>query len=128
MSLSASAPTAASRWKPIAFWALKIVFAVAFIGAGAMKLYGPPQMVAEFDAVGLGQWFRYFTAVLEIGGSILLLVPRTTFFGAALLALVCVGAFFAQVLVLHQDWIHAVVMAAVLMAIAWSQRGQAQLS
>jgi uncharacterized membrane protein YphA (DoxX/SURF4 family) len=125
MSLSASAP--ATRWKPIAFWVLKIVFALAFIGAGGAKLYGPPPMVAEFDAVGLGQWFRYFTAMLEIGGAVLLLVPRTTFFGAALLAVVCVGAFFAQILVLHQDWIHAVVMAAVLAAIAWSQRKQFRL-
>ncbi|NUS18880.1 MAG: DoxX family protein [Mesorhizobium sp.] len=128
MSLPASASSTASRWKPIAFWALKIVFAVAFFGAAAMKLYGPPPMVAEFDAVGLGQWFRYFTAILEIGGAILLLVPRTTFFGAALLTVVCVGAFFAQILALHQDWIHTVVMAAILAAIAWSQRGQVQLS
>lgn len=125
MSLSASAP--ASRWKPIAFWVLKIVFALAFMGAGGAKLYGPPQMVAEFDTIGLGQWFRYFTAMMEIGGAILLLLPRTTFFGAAALTAVCVGAFFAQIFFLHQDWIHAVVMAAVLAAIAWSQRKQFQL-
>jgi putative oxidoreductase len=125
MSLSASAPT--SRWKPIAFWVLKIVFALAFIAAGSMKLYGLPQMVAEFDTVGLGQWFRYFTGLLEVGGAILLLIPRTTFFGAIALTAVCIGAFFAQLFVLHQDSIHAIVMAAILAAIAWSQRKQFQL-
>lgn len=125
MSLSASAP--ASRWKPIAFWVLKIVFALAFIGAGCAKLYGLPQMVAEFDTIGLGQWFRYFTAIMEIGGAILLLIPKTTFFGAVVLTAVCIGAFFAQIFFLHQDWIHTIVMAAVLAAIAWSQREQFRL-
>ncbi len=32
-------------------------------------------MVAEFNRVGLGQWFRYFTAFVEIAGGILLLWP-----------------------------------------------------
>jgi len=127
MSLSASAPTPASRWKPIAFWVLKIVFALVFIGAGCAKLYGLPQMVAEFDTIGLGQWFRYFTAIVEIGGAILLLIPRATFFGAIVLTAVCIGAFFAQILVLHQDSIHAIVMAVVLAAFAWSQRRQFRL-
>lgn len=126
MSLSASVP--ASRWKPIAFWALKIVFALAFIGAGSAKLLGVPMMVAEFDTVGLGQWFRYFTGLMEIGGAILLLLPKTTFYGAVLLTAVCLGAFVALILVLHQDPIHAIVMAAILAAIAWSQRRQFWLS
>src|SRR3979490_3056801 len=76
MSLTATAPT--SRSKVIGLWVLKIVFALAFIAAGGAKIYGPPAMVAEFDAVGLGQWFRYFTAALEIIGAILLLTPHAT--------------------------------------------------
>jgi uncharacterized membrane protein YphA (DoxX/SURF4 family) len=81
-------------------------------------------MVAEFDAVGLGQWFRYFTGALEITGAILLLTPRTTGFGALLLAAICVGAFFAQLFALHGDVIHTIVMAVILLAIAWTQRHQ----
>src|SRR6202048_4313449 len=71
MSLAVTAPT--SRFKVIGFWVLKILFGLMFIGAGCAKLYGPPAMIAEFDAVGLGQWFRYFTGALEIIGAILLL-------------------------------------------------------
>jgi uncharacterized membrane protein YphA (DoxX/SURF4 family) len=122
MSLTATAPT--SRSKVIGFWVLKIVFALAFIGAGAAKIFGPPAMVAEFDAVGLGQWFRYFTAALEIIGAILLLTPKTTGFGALLLAGVCGGAFFAQLFALHGDIVHTIVMGIILLAIAWTQRNQ----
>src|SRR3981081_492024 len=108
MSLVATAPT--SRSKVIGFWVLKILFGLAFIGAGCAKIYGSPAMVAEFDAVGLGQWFRYFTGALEIGGAILLLMPKTTGFGALLLAGVCGRAFFAQLFALHGDFIHTIVM------------------
>ena len=122
MSLALTAPT--SRSKVIGFWVLKILFGLAFIAAGAAKLYGPQVMVAEFDAVGLGQWFRYFTGALEIIGAIMLLTPKTTGFGALLLAGICGGAFFAQLFALHGDIIHAIVMAIILLALAWTQRNQ----
>jgi hypothetical protein len=74
MSLAVTAPT--SRSKVVGFRVLKILFGLVFIAAGAAKIYGPPAMVAEFDAVGLGQWFRYFTGALEIIGAIMLLRRR----------------------------------------------------
>ena len=116
----------ASRSRPnaIGFWVLKILFGLAFIAAGCAKIYGPPAMVAEFDAVGLGQWFRYFTGALELIGAILLLTPRTTAFGALLLAGICGGAFFAQFFALHGDIVHTIVMAIILLAIAWTRRDQ----
>jgi putative oxidoreductase len=116
----------ASRGRPkaIGFWVLKILFGLAFIAAGCAKIYGPPAMVAEFDAVGLGQWFRYFTGALELIGAILLLTPRTTAFGALLLAGICGGAFFAQFFALHGDIVHTIVMAIILLAIAWTRRDQ----
>ncbi len=122
MSLTATVPT--SRSKVVGFWILKIIFGLAFIGAGCAKIYGPPAMVAEFDAVGLGQWFRYFTGTLEIVGAVLLLMPKTTGFGALLLAGICGGAFFAQLFALHGDIVHTIVMAIILLAIAWAQRNQ----
>jgi putative oxidoreductase len=122
MSLTATAPT--SRFKVIGFRVLKILFALVFIGAGGAKIYGPPAMVAEFDAIGLGQWFRTFTGALEIIGAIMLLTPKTTGFGALLLAAICGGAFFAQLFALHGDIIHPIVMAIILLAIAWTQRDQ----
>jgi uncharacterized membrane protein YphA (DoxX/SURF4 family) len=95
-----------------------------FIVAALAKLAGVPRMVTEFNQVGLGQWFRYFTAVVEISGGVLLLWPGRTVFGALLLAGVCAGAFFAQLLAIHQDVVHTLVLGGILGAVAWAHRGQ----
>lgn len=114
----------ATKAKAIGFWALKIVLGLMFAGGAIFKLSGAEAAVAEFDLVGLGQWFRYFTAASEIAGAALLVWPRTTAHGAILLAAVCVGAFMAQLQVLHGDMVHAIVLAAILGAIAWAHRDQ----
>ena len=108
----------------IGFWLLKILLAALFLLAGGAKLAGLPAMVDVFDRVGFGQRFRYVTALLELGGAALLLWPSTTAFGALLLTIVSVGAFLAQLLVLHEDFIHAIVLAVILGAIAWMHRDQ----
>ena len=113
-----------ARLKTIGFWALKLVLAALFVFAGGAKLAGLPAMVEVFEHVGLGQWFRYFTGLLELGGAALLLWPATTALGALVLAIVSVGAAAAQILVLHEDVIHAIVMAIILGAIAWTHRDQ----
>src|ERR1700691_5224390 len=85
----------------IALWVLQVLLAVAFLGAASSKLVGKPEMVALFDAVGIGQWFRYVTGLSELTGAILVVVPRTKFFGAALLTLVMIGAVLTHLLILH---------------------------
>ncbi len=45
---------------------------------GFTKLAGNEQMVALFEAIGVGQWFRYLTGSLEVAGAILLVIPRTS--------------------------------------------------
>ena len=30
-----------------------------------------------FDQVGVGQWFRYFTGLVEVFGALLVLIPKT---------------------------------------------------
>jgi hypothetical protein len=81
-------------------------------------------MIDVFERVGLGQWFRYFTALLELVGAALLLWPSTTAFGALVLTIVSAGAFLAQLLVLHEDVVHTIVMALILGAIVWTHREQ----
>jgi uncharacterized membrane protein YphA (DoxX/SURF4 family) len=113
-----------ARLKTVGFWVLKLVLATLFVLAGGAKLAGFPAMVEVFERVGFGQWFRYLTGVLEVSGAALLLWPSTTAFGALLLTIVSIGAFFAQLLVLHEDVIHTVVMVAIFAAIAWAYRDQ----
>jgi putative oxidoreductase len=73
---------------------------LAFIAAGGSKLAGVPAMIEVFDKVGLGQWFRHFTGLLEVAAGIGLLISRYAFYAAVLLAVVMVGAFIAHVTVL----------------------------
>lgn len=79
-----------------------------------MKLSGQPMMVQEFGFVGLGDWFRIFTGLVEIVGAAAVLYPVTTAWGALLLLCVDVGAFIAQVTRIHQDWVHTIVIGAVV--------------
>jgi uncharacterized membrane protein YphA (DoxX/SURF4 family) len=111
-----------SRGKAIGVWVLRVAIALLFLFAATMKLIGQPMMVAEFDTIGLGQWFRYFTGLVEVAGALLVLWPRYTGLGALILLAVDVGAFFAQVLALHGDWIHTVVIGAVLAALIYLTR------
>jgi putative oxidoreductase len=81
-----------SRAANIALWVVQAVLAFLFLGAGFAKLSGDPAMVAMFDVIGAGQWFRYLTGGLEILGAVLLLVPAFSAAAALLLACVMAGA------------------------------------
>ena len=81
-----------SRAKNVALWALQILTAAAFLMAGFGALSGHPMMVETFDKIGIGQWFRYVTGAIEVASAILLLIPRLTPVGAALLVCTMVGA------------------------------------
>ena len=103
-------------------WVLKILAALAFLGAGAMKLIGNPDMVAVFEAVGLGQWFRYLTGVIEVGGAILLFVPGLQLFSSGILAITMVGAVTAHLLILGPSAIPALVLLVIVSLIAYAHR------
>jgi uncharacterized membrane protein YphA (DoxX/SURF4 family) len=75
-----------------AAWVVSVPLALMFIMAGASKLRGVPMMVGLFEAIGIGQWFRYLTGSLEILGAALLFVPRLSGVGALTLAGVMLGA------------------------------------
>src|SRR6266480_6840567 len=76
----------------VLLWVLQIGAAGMFLMVGFLKLSGNAQLVGLFQAIGLGQWFRYLTGSLEVLGAVLLLVPRTSGLGALLLAGVMLGA------------------------------------
>jgi putative oxidoreductase len=99
MTPTSELPAAAGQGGLSTLWILSGLVALAFIGAGGTKLTGAAAMVELFDKVGLGQWFRYFTGLVEVA-SIGLLTSRYAFYAAVLLAVVTVGAFIAHVTVL----------------------------
>jgi putative oxidoreductase len=93
-------PAASSKGRLITLWILSGLVALVFIAAGGAKLAGAAVMVDLFAKVGLGQWFRYFTGLLEVAGGIGLLIPHYSFYAAVLLAIVMVGAIIAHITVL----------------------------
>ncbi len=110
--------TSGLQRKTWALWTLQILAALAFLAAGGSKLAGVENMVALFDQIGLGQWLRYLTGVLEVGGAILLLVPRTAWIGGALLAYAMLGAVLTH-LVIGDSPVLALLLFSVTALIAW---------
>lgn len=102
--------------------ALKALAALAFIGAGSMKLIGNPDMIAVFDAVGVGQWFRYVTGLIEVGGAILLFVPGMQLIGAGLLGVTMVGAILAHLFILGPSLVPALVLLVIVSVIGYAHR------
>jgi putative oxidoreductase len=108
----------------IVLWTLQVLVALAFIAAGSRKLLGSADMIALFDALDIGQWFRYVTGVLEVLGALWLLVPGKAVFGAVLLACVMAGAIMSHLTVLTTPVTPALVLLASTVLIAWGRRSQ----
>jgi putative oxidoreductase len=76
-------------------WVLRGGIALFFVSAGFDKF--SDGWVRLFQEIGFGQWFRYFTGVVEILGGILVLIPWTITAGVALLG--CTMASAALILI-----------------------------
>jgi uncharacterized membrane protein YphA (DoxX/SURF4 family) len=92
-------PAASGKGRLITLWTLSGLVALAFVFVGGGKLVGTAAMIELFDKVGIGQWFRYLTGLLEVGGGIGLLIPRYAFYAAILLDIVMIGAVITHVAV-----------------------------
>jgi putative oxidoreductase len=111
-----------SKGLNITGWVLQGLAAAAFLAAGGSKLASAPAMVEMFAKLGAGQWFRYLTGALEVIGAIALLIPRAAFYGAALLAVVMVGAIVAHLAVLGGSPIPALVLLVIVGTVAYLRR------
>ncbi len=107
----------------IALWVAQILLAALFAFAGISKLFASPEVVAGFDQIGLGQWFRYFTGAAEVSGAVGLLIPRLSSLAALGLVCVMVGAVFTHLLVLPPPVLALVpvTVGVILVLIAWGR-------
>ena len=106
----------------VGLWILQIGAAGMFLMVGFLKLSGDAQMVGLFDAIGLGQWFRYVTGSLEVLGAVLLLVPRLSGLGALLLVGVMLGAVPTHLFVVCGSPLSAIILLIVTGVVAWARR------
>jgi putative oxidoreductase len=123
MSNSASLPRPAKATAVVA-WVIQVLLAVAFLAAASAKLVGVPMLVEVFDQIGVGQWFRIVTALVEIAGAIALLVPGLAALGAALLGVTMVFAVLTHIVILHNSPAAAVVLLLLNAAVLWLRRDQ----
>jgi uncharacterized membrane protein YphA (DoxX/SURF4 family) len=108
----------------LALLAIRGLLTAAFLAAGFAKLAGAEMMVATFDAVGLGQWFRHVTGLIQIGAAILLWVPGMQAMAAVTLLCTMIGAVIAHLTVLGPSAIPATVLGVLAAVTLWANRGQ----
>ena len=67
-------------------------------------------VVDLFEQIGLGQWFRVVTGVVEVTGAVALLIPGLASIGALWLGGTMVGAVATHLFVLHTSPVPAIVL------------------
>lgn len=80
----------------LAPWVLRIVAALIMLQTLYFKFSGAEESVYIFSQLGMEPWGRIGTGILELIASILILYPRTTFFGSVLAIGLMSGAIVAH--------------------------------
>ncbi|MGU3285138.1 DoxX family protein [Methylobacterium mesophilicum] len=124
MSQTLTASPAPSRKLNIVAWSLQVLLALVFLAAGGAKLAGVPMMVQVYDLIGVGQWFRIVTGLVEVAGAIALLVPGYAAFAALWLTCTMAGAIVAHLTVLPTPAAPAAVLLVLTAFLAWLRRDQ----
>jgi putative oxidoreductase len=117
-------PVRRSRAGLIGLWVAQIALASLFLLAGGSKLAGAPAMVTLFEAIGVGQWFRYVTGLIEVGSAIALFVPSLALFGAVALVATMLGAIATHVFVVGGSPAVPAVLLLAALVVVWARRGQ----
>src|SRR5215207_4665996 len=81
----------------IAAWVLRIIAALIMLQTLFFKFTASEESIYIFSELGMEPWGRIATGVFELIASILILIPRTTFFGAVLAIGLMVGAIGAHI-------------------------------
>ncbi len=106
----------------VVLWALQIAAAGMFLMVGFLKLSGNAQLVGLFEAIGIGQWFRYLTGTLEVLGAFLILIPRTSGLGALMLAGIMICAVVTHLFIVGGSPMMAIILLVVTGIVAWGRR------
>jgi uncharacterized membrane protein YphA (DoxX/SURF4 family) len=95
-----------------------------FLLAGSSKLLGDPAMVGLFDAIGIGQWFRYLTGLIEVASALALLVPSFAVFGALALVPTMVGAVVTHLFIVGGSPALPAILLVASAVVVWARRHQ----
>ncbi len=119
VSIQSSRPS-----RRIGAWTLQAIIAAAFLAAGAAKLADVPFMADLFAQIGIGQWFRVVTGVVEVVGAVALLFPGLASIGALWLGGTMVGAVATHLFVLHTSPVPAIVLGVLNALVVYLRRDE----
>ncbi len=103
---------------------VRALLTLVFVGAGGAKLVGASMMVETFDVIGIGQWLRYFTGIVEVAGAALLWWPNRQVIGASILGGTMVGAVLTHWFILGPSAVPAIVLGLLCTAVLYLHREQ----
>jgi len=86
-------------------WAVRLGICLTFLLVGLDKFPDTPSSfwVRMFRQIGFGDWFRYAAGIVEVGGGLLLLVPRLAVFGGLLLTATMFVALLVHIFILGDN-------------------------
>jgi putative oxidoreductase len=102
----------------LAAWLPRVAVALIFLSVGSEKFGSHGPWIRIFARIGLGDWFRYLTGVMQVGGALLLLVPPLVTLGAVALGCTMVGAIVTNVFILNTG-LAAIIPSALLAAVVF---------
>jgi putative oxidoreductase len=94
---------------------------LVFILIGYTKFNSDPasEWVRIFEQIGLGQWFRIVTGVMQIAGGVLMMPRRTRTIGAVMLGSTMLGAASVDVFIIGSPLVIAPLLLLFLIATVW---------
>lgn len=101
-----------SKGKNIALWIISGLLAAMFVMVGGRKLANPAEVAQMFAHFGYTSWFAAVIGIAELGGGLLLLIPRVAPLAAAWLSVVMLGAIVTHIRV--GEWNRVLVPLALL--------------
>ncbi len=85
--------------KMVGLWVVTLFLALVCLRSGLMKMPGVPGeefWIRDFKRWGYPGWFRIAVGIAELASLVLLLIPRLAGSGAAIFAIVMLGAIFTH--------------------------------
>jgi len=94
------------RIQTIFLWVLRLIAAIILLQTLWFKFTAAPESVYIFSKIGMEPWGRIGSGIVELVASLLLLIPRTTGWGAALGLGTITGAIFFHLTTLGIEVMH----------------------
>lgn len=82
--------------KTIFIWVLRLIAAIILLQTLFFKFTASEESVYIFSTLGIEPWGRIASGIVELIAAFLILIPKTTAFGAVLAAGVMSGAIFSH--------------------------------